>query len=166
MKPTRSAIERTLCLVGLTAVWLAEAACDGARPPASAAAVVVVAPPADDGDADDTWEDRVEAGPPVEAPPATSDAAKELAKRAYVQALAAQKDGRYEEALAGFSRADSLVPGSAPKFSAAACLDALGRSASAISAYQRFLDAKPTAKYADRVKIARARIAVLQARRR
>ena len=89
---------------------------------------------------------------------------KEGAKKAYGEASKLFKEGKYEEALPLFQKADELYPGAAPKHKIAICLDKMGKTEEAVAAYQTFIDSDPGEKYADRVTEAQKRIDELQAR--
>lgn len=88
---------------------------------------------------------------------------KEGAKKAYGEASKLFKEGKYEEALPLFQKADELYPGAAPKHKIAICLDKMGKTEEAVAAYQTFIDSDPGEKYADRVTEAQKRIDELQA---
>jgi len=95
-------------------------------------------------------------------PPATRGEAKKLARSAYIEARRNYDEGDYATAAVGFQKADFYFPGAAPKYNLAECYDRLGERQNAIAAYQRFIDSRPSDKYADRVVHARERIRVLQ----
>jgi hypothetical protein len=88
---------------------------------------------------------------------------KEQAKEAYIEASGLFKEGKFEEAVPLFEKADELFPGAAPKHKIAVCYDKLGKTQEAIDAYQTFIDSDPGEKYADRVESSKQRIAELQA---
>ena len=71
------------------------------------------------------------------------------------------KANKFDEALPLLQKADQLVPGSMPKYKIAVSLDKLGRKGEAVKAYQAFLDSKPPAKMADKVKESEERIQAL-----
>jgi tetratricopeptide (TPR) repeat protein len=81
--------------------------------------------------------------------------------KAYREARKLFDSGDHAGALAYFIEAHGHVPGAAPMIKIAECLDALGRTADAIDAYAWFIGSKPSEKFADRVKVAEERLAVL-----
>jgi hypothetical protein len=87
---------------------------------------------------------------------------QEQAKAAYKSGKAKMDAGNYAAAVADFQLADTMWPGAAPKYYAAYCMDKAGQKKQAISAYRRFINSNPGAKYADRVALATQRIAALE----
>ena len=107
------------------------------------------------------------APPPVKTPPspptakpAGTDAERAIA--AFKDGKAQFEAGRYNEAAASFTLADKLSPGAAPRYWIGETMEKLGKSAEAVEAYRSFLAMSPTGKYADKVPVAKARIAALE----
>ncbi|MCA9620329.1 MAG: PEGA domain-containing protein [Myxococcales bacterium] len=94
---------------------------------------------------------------------AEEKAKREEAKKAYGDASKAFDEGKFDEALPLFVKADELYPGAAPKHKIAICHDKLGHTDEAIAAYQTFIDSNPGDKYADRLTEAEGRIKELKA---
>jgi hypothetical protein len=101
-------------------------------------------------------------GPRVLAQTTPAWKVKKDAKAAYVKGKDLMKKGDYAGAVTNFEKADSLVPGAAPKYQIAVCYDKLGDAGKAVEAYKRFISSNPGEKYADRVVAAGKRIAELE----
>ncbi|MEZ4438326.1 MAG: hypothetical protein R3B72_04525 [Polyangiaceae bacterium] len=87
---------------------------------------------------------------------------KQEAKAAYTKGKALMDRNDFAGAAEAFKKADELVPGAAPKYQVAVCLDRLGSAKEAIEAYRTFINSQPGEKYADRVVAAGKRIAELE----
>jgi hypothetical protein len=83
-----------------------------------------------------------------------ADPKAEEATKAYGAGNEAFKKNDFATALPLFQKADTLVPGSMPKYKIAVCLDKLGKKSEAVTAYQAFLDSKPQVKQPDQAKMA------------
>jgi hypothetical protein len=94
--------------------------------------------------------------------PLTEAQKKDAAKKAYKDAEAKLDKADYAGALVLYQEADQLVPGAAPKFKIAACLDKLGRVKEAHESYKVFLGGSPDAeKYKDKIAEAKVRMDAL-----
>ena len=87
---------------------------------------------------------------------------KQEARKAYAAGKAKMGKGDYAGALEDFRNADRLVPGAAPKYQVAVCLDRLGKAEEAVAAYRAFLDTPPGDKYATEAADATKRVAELE----
>lgn len=77
---------------------------------------------------------------------------KDAARDAYKGAEEKFGKGDFAGALEGYKTADTMVPGAAPKYKIAICLDKLGKVKEAAAAYKAFLDAQPDPeKYKDKI---------------
>src|SRR5262245_61760151 len=88
---------------------------------------------------------------------------KNEARKAYAAGKAKLSKGDYAGALEDFRTADRLVPGAAPKYQIAVCLDKLGNIDEAVAAYRTFIDSQPGEKYAAETVEAGKRISELEA---
>ncbi len=88
---------------------------------------------------------------------------QEQAKKAFKAGKAKMQAGNYAGALTDFQLADASWPGAAPKYNIAFCYDKLGKNKEALLSYERFLASNPSEKYADRMALAKRRIAELKA---
>ncbi|HZO12730.1 MAG TPA: PEGA domain-containing protein, partial [Polyangiaceae bacterium] len=87
---------------------------------------------------------------------------KQEARKAYAGGKAKMGKGDYAGALEDFRNADRLVPGAAPKYQIAVCLDRLGKAEEAVAAYRAFLDTPPGDKYVTEAADATKRVAELE----
>src|SRR5262249_32759179 len=71
--------------------------------------------------------------------------AKQEASKEFEKASVAYKEGRYQEALEGFEKANELSPNPDYKYNQADCLDKLGRPYAAADRYSEYLAEKPDA---------------------
>ena len=107
-------------------------------------------------------------GGAAKPPPKMTDAQKKAAaKKAYKEAEAKFKDGKYAEAGDLYHVADDLVPVPQTKYRIALVRDKLGKVIEAVAGYQVFLDnvsgdPKASAKMADQITDAKARIDALK----
>jgi len=90
------------------------------------------------------------AGP--NAPAQATATAKDEAQKHYDAGAIAFKEGRYQEALEAFNKADAVYPHPDFKFNQAACLEKLGKSDLAATKYEAYLAAKPNAPDAAKVR--------------
>lgn len=102
------------------------------------------------------------AGQPA-AKPTTEQEKKDAARSHFGEGKKRLEAKDYAGALAEFQIANDLVPAAQPLYKIGACYDGMGKSAEAIAAYQRFIDAaKNNPKLAADVLAAKARIAELK----
>ena len=87
---------------------------------------------------------------------------KQEARKSYASGKAKMAKGDHAGALEDFRNADRLVPGAAPKYQIAVCLDRLGKADEAVAAYRVFLESQPGDKYATEVADAGKRLAELE----
>jgi hypothetical protein len=88
---------------------------------------------------------------------------KQKARNAYAAGKKKLEAGDYVGALGEFRTAEALVPGGAPKYQIAVCLDNMGQTADAVAAYRTFIDSRPGAKYASEIVAAGKRLSELEA---
>jgi hypothetical protein len=69
----------------------------------------------------------------------TAGSKKDAAKQAYKEGKEKIDHGDYSGAMSFFEKADKLVPGAAPKYYIAFCLDGMKKTTAAIQLYKSFL---------------------------
>ncbi len=88
---------------------------------------------------------------------------KKQAGKIYKAASKLFKAEKWAEAIEKYQEADGVWPGAAPKWKIAQATDKLGDNTKTLAAYQAFLDSSPSEKYADRVVVAKKRVAEIEA---
>ena len=99
---------------------------------------------------------------PAAAPVADEKAAKDEARKFFDEGKKLFDAGKVAEAVEVFKKADAKLPGAAPRLRIAEAYEKLNKPAEAVAAYRAFLSLNPTGKFAEKIPLAKERIAAIE----